>query len=434
MDVRLPDDIAAVKRHAGGVPGRRQTKQYSRDERQQHREARDANIEREKDSFRQRVCRNDRRGRLENRGGQADAERAADRREQQALSDQLSQQANAAAAEGRTNRDFACPSDPTSQKEIGDVGAGHQQHQADDADENRGGGPQVPADQCLPERFHDHAPAFVGVGRHAGNAVRDAGHVGARPFDCDARPQAADDLKIVHLTLLGGALGLEHDPEITGEQDLKVRGDDADDGVRFAVESHDAADDGRIAAEVAAPEPLADHDSMRGRRRIVRAERAARDRQDTKDVEESRRHRLAGNPFGQGAWSGQRPAAAGDGRHRGEGLVLFAPVHIVQRRDAVAGGPGRSFPEHHERIRIAVRQCPEQRRVEQAEDRGCRADAQGEDRDRECSEPGGSPQHASAVSKVAPECHASFDESWRFRVGKIHPSAPGLRGRSRSVG
>ena len=90
----------------------------------------------------------------------------------------------------------------------------------------------------------------------------------------------------------------------------------------------------RIAAEVAAPEPLADHDSMRGRRRIVRAERAARDRHDAKDVEESRRHRLAGNPFGQGPGSGQRPAAAGDGRHRRRtsGSVRSSPHSSAARR------------------------------------------------------------------------------------------------------
>jgi hypothetical protein len=151
-------------------------------------------------------------------------------------------------------------------------------------------------------------------------------------------------------------------------------------------------------------------------------------------VEEARRHRLPGYPFGQGSGSAQRLAAAGNGRYGRERSVLLAPVHVVQRRDAVVGRLGRRFPEHDERVGFAVGQRAQQGRVEQAEDRGGCPDAQGEDHDRQRSERWGSPEHASTVSKVAPECHASFDESWRLGVGEIHSSNPGQGVRSPSVG
>ena len=65
------------------------------------------------------------------------AERAADRREQQALGQQLADQPPARRAERQPDRDLLLPRRRTRQQQVGDVRAHDQQHQHDDDAENR---------------------------------------------------------------------------------------------------------------------------------------------------------------------------------------------------------------------------------------------------------------------------------------------------------
>ena len=61
-----------------------------------------------------------------------DAERAAHRREQQALGQQLANQTPARRAERQPDRDLLLPRRRAREQQVGDVGADDQQHQRDD--------------------------------------------------------------------------------------------------------------------------------------------------------------------------------------------------------------------------------------------------------------------------------------------------------------
>ena len=61
--------------------------------------------------------------------GQQQAERAADHGEQQRLGDELSEQPAAAGAERRAHRHLPLPGDRAREQQVGDVGAGDEQHE-----------------------------------------------------------------------------------------------------------------------------------------------------------------------------------------------------------------------------------------------------------------------------------------------------------------
>ena len=87
---------------------------------------------------------------------QCQAEAAADEREQQVLGEELLHEAPAAGAGGGAQRQLLLPGRPGGQQQVGDVGAGDQQHEADGAEQERQSLRRV-AEEGLVQR-HDLAP------------------------------------------------------------------------------------------------------------------------------------------------------------------------------------------------------------------------------------------------------------------------------------
>ena len=118
----------------------------------------------EGDSRRQRPGGHERGSQSNCRGRQGETRDAANCREEQALGHQLPQDAPAAPAERGAHGDFAGAADAPGKEEVRDIGARHQQDEADDAAEDERGGLQIAADERVAQRLDGDAPAFVGGG------------------------------------------------------------------------------------------------------------------------------------------------------------------------------------------------------------------------------------------------------------------------------
>ena len=189
----------------------------------------------------------------------------------------------------------------------------------------------------------------------------------------------------------------------------------ADDGEDVAVQPHLAPDDVRFAGEPRLPEVVADHrHGMRARRHIVgrRQQPAARSGADAEDVEEVAGDNQAVHQFGRVAGIEARADAAPAGEAV-EMLVVVAQrrVHRIGEHAAVAAG------DVGEAGRVADPQALEQRGVDEAEDGGVGADAEGEGQHGGHREAGLPAQHAGGVAHVLEE--------------SANPAAPGRAGRDR---
>ena len=100
------------------------------------------------------------------------------------------------------------------------------------------------------------------------------------------------------------------------------------------------------------------------------------------------------------ALSGQRQRVAVVGRDLGEDRVVAAPIGEVRRRHGAADAIGlleRGLVDAHERVRIRIRQRPQQHGIHRAKDRGRAADA---DRQRQHRD-----ERESGLRLAVPEAH-----------------------------
>ncbi len=150
-----------------------------------------------------------------------------------------------------------------------------------------------------------------------------------------------------------------------------------------AVESNGFADDVAAAAKPLLPEAVADNDRQRAAGpAICRGERSAEHRRDAEHVEVGPRHDPAPQQFGgRAVVVGHRSAlVSGD----------LGEVRLLRFERQVVGNREREFERRrvgvdaHETAGIRVRERPEERRVDRAEDRRRGADAQADrDQDRQ---------------------------------------------------
>ena len=164
------------------------------------------------------------------------------------------------------------------------------------------------------------------------------------------------------------------------------------------------------AAKSALPQALAQNHDACIERSVVLHERPAGDRPHAEHVEERRRDRLARNPLRNAIPGRQRLERPRDGRHRRERAILLAPIHEIERCDAIVGVVGSRFRQHHQVRGITEGKWPQQRCVEQAEDRARGADAQREHQSGEKRESGRRHEQPGGMTKVAPDSHGPLDE------------------------
>ena len=123
-------------------------------------------------------------------------------------------------------------------------------------------------------------------------------------------------------------------------------------------------------------------------------------RRHAQHPKEVRGHSHPADPFGL-AVRHQRRHPRTDQRHVLEGVAARAPVEKRRVAD-VAGRSGRAaLADRDQAIRICVRQRTQQHGVEDAEDRGVRADAERQGHERDRREAGRAPQQPRRIANVA---------------------------------
>ena len=333
--------------------------------------------------------------------------RPARRRQQDALGQELSEQAASAGAKRGTDGQLPAASHGARQLQPGRVGADDQQNGAD----GRGEQPDhavAAAGQHVPIGLHAR-PRPVGrhgrqFGEHRGELVAQAHgqrqELGLRLRGGPPRGEPADQTIVpVHAVWIG--------PERRPRVGLLVRPEvgrhDPDDGVRPAAQPHHLPDDARVALEVAGPDGVTQHD----RRRIglvLAQEGASELRLDSEDAKEARRHPEARDECRPAVAGEIDPGGAADACQRRKGLAVVARerngrLRVGDRR----AGPARVHDHVEDAVRLGEGQGTNEHGVDHADHHGRGAEAEPEDHHRRDRETGVLRQGARANSQVLPQ-------------------------------
>ena len=334
---------------------------------------------------------------------------AADDGKDQAFGEHLANQPPASRAKGRSQPDLALARGAARQQQICDIDARHEQHERDSAHQREQGGPQLPDHLLLQPKDHHRPPGialrflFLELGinalhlavgpleRHslvqAGNRVR----IAAPAYRAKLLQRLAEGDQKVGLLPHHRETGRHHTnhrlrPVVCGEG----HAEHVSTGEALLPEFVAQHDDRAVAAEV-----------FLGR---VRAAERGLDAQRAKDVGGDRQ---SVNP--------QRLAVDDDGK-------AGRPHHaqVIERAGALAPGdevgrgdhiPDRAapvgFPDRDDAIGLMVWQRLQHHRAHHAEDRGRRADAEGQRQQRGGGKARRRPQHANAMAEVP---HRVFEQ------------------------
>ena len=206
----------------------------------------------------------------------------------------------------------------------------------------------------------------------------DDGHFGIGGFEGDAALELAHYQKEVILAL--DLIGLEGERDVHGGI-ANVRGagsGDAEDGVEFAAHAELSADNAGIAAEMVAPEfVVEDDDVVVAGEGVVGNEMAAEDDFRAEEEVEPARGYAAGLDLFGPVGSGDGEAFASPAVEGVEDGGLLLPVEEVAGGSAVALAGFVVRPEHDDSIAIDVGERGEENGVEEAEDSGGGANAEG---------------------------------------------------------
>ena len=317
------------------------------------------------------------------------SQHAAQQRRQHALGQQLPHQLGAAGAERGAHHHFLLPAQQPGEGEVGGVGAGQQQHQADGAEEDPERRPET-AHQLLAHRHHRHRHAGDRRGRVlALQAGVDGADVCLRLANGDPRLQLAEEAHHAKGAAGDGRLRGAERTRRGGHEDARLVGilgqrrQHADDQDRFVVHAQPPADDARIAAEAVAPVVIGQQQHRIGAvALVVGSEVAPEDRFDTESAEEVGRRHAGRHPV-------RLPLADQVEGHRvvfhdrRQGLALGAVVAHLRHRevDVDLGLAAGARQQPHQRGAVAVGQRAQQHAAGDAEDRRVGADAQGQGQD-----------------------------------------------------
>ena len=127
------------------------------------------------------------------------------------------------------------------------------------------------------------------------------------------------------------------------------------------------------------------------------------------------------------AFTSERDATIGQGRQAGEDVLLGAPVEKVLRRHRI---PRRhcvvfqaALEDRDQADTFLERQWPEHHAVDDGEDRGGRADAQGQEDERDGREPGSPAERSRRVLQVTPETVQPHGAHIPHSLGRLHRAA-----------
>ena len=243
-------------------------------------------------------------------------------------------------------------------------------------------------------------------------------HRFARLRQRHARPQPRDGLKeeaaAVQLRWSQERhVGRPRDPDlklIQRERGCGL-GQDADDDVRRAIERQCLTEHRRIAIETLLPHRMADQDDVLAAGRIFGWREIATDRRLQAQCRQQRRRGLEANELFRIAAAGQRERVAYRQREIAEHLLLLLHGEVARIGEADARQVLRLVrrAQSDEPVRFAIRQRTQKDRVDDAEERDVRADAEREAEDGDQREAGRLEQltdrvtdlgHAASVTRV----------------------------------
>ena len=322
--------------------------------------------------------------RVPRRGDDRHAECAADHREDDAFREELPDEPRRASAECLTDRHLSTARRRSREQQIGDVRAPDEQHQTDAAEQKQQRSTDIAGDTVgewkhahvpvarrrvvrgiLPsQRLHEHIDAALRVGdgdagreptdraRKESRARLDRGLVERRAAKPERRPD------------LGSALFARV------ARRLKASRHHADDAIRIGIELHDPADDSGIGAEHSLPQAVADDRLLvEPGSRIARVERVAEPRSHAEQVEVVRRDDEQADALRAGQ-SAEVVVVEPARRDVGEDAGAFQIVPLRNRHaDVARADAGIVVHDAHELLGVRVRQRPQQRRVDDTEER-----------------------------------------------------------------
>ncbi len=337
--------------------------------------------------------------------GQAEADGAADDSEDEAFDQQLPDDPPAGGAEGGAHRDLAPALGRAREQQVGDVGAGDQQHEGDGAKNREERRPAGAADEAGLERLEPQAGHVLGLGLVGGDhLIRDRPQLGAGLRCGRAVAQTAEDAQ--HARGPGPLPfgGNERCPDLRRFGERLTAGHHADDRGRPAVDAKRAAEHAGIRAVARAPNSGADDDDgLRARALVGVDEIAAEGRRLPEHRERVGGEIRALHLFGQVtsvAEVHRRAAVAGE---PGEMARLRPPLLQLDER-RVAAAPVPQVPgEHVQVVGRFERKRPHERRVHDRETHRIGADAEGERQDRGGGEGAAADDQADGEAQVLHE-------------------------------
>lgn len=330
----------------------------------------------------------------------------------------LTEESGARGTDGGADGEFAATGPAASEEEIADVGASDEKNEADGAEENGERSLSV-TEKKLAERGGVNGPVLVDVWIGGGEASGDGaefsigggeGGVGLEAGDYGIGVLAA----IGELFFGGNESGEELG--VRGETEGRLRGHDADDGVRLRVQGHGFSDHGGIGGEAFFPKRVAEDDGANARLHVGGGEKAAVDRAQTENGKEIFGH------FGAFEMAGSSVTGEflggilkdGDG---GKGSGGGADIGDIGKRDAEKGkvkeGAARRKIDEAGRMREWER--AEEDGVDDREDGGVGTDAESEGEDRDEGEGGRffeETQGKAGVAKERVEERCGWGHGW----------------------
>ena len=294
------------------------------------------------------------------------------------------------------------------EQQVCDVGARDQQDEDDGTAQQPQRRTDVPGEHLLERR---RGELFPGPERHGKNAAEfPCGVVDLERGGPRRRrgPEPRGDVDGVRVIAAEG-IRLQRQPEVRRRIGDEAPRHDADHFVCVAAERQRAPDDVRVAGEAALPHPGTDDRHVRPVRTVfVARERPAERQRRAEHGEVAARYVHRVDVLGQVAAEEVRAGIArlirGD---RLEGGRLVAPQDELRDRGQPRRADARRGHELEEAIGLRIGERPQQHGVDDGEDRGVRADADGEHGERGQRESRRPPQHAARVDGVA--CEVSED-------------------------
>ena len=259
---------------------------------------------------------------------------------------------------------------------------------------------------------HDALSRAFGFGMGGGDARDDGVELGLRLLEGDARLQPADRLQEDHAPVFAscaGHRGRERQPQVDAAGELEGGRHHADDRVAVSREGDGLADHLRIAIEALTPDPVAEDHDPRGAHLIVALfQRSPQRRPHAQHGEEAAGDLRAFEQRGLASARHHVAVAVGGRGHGGqarEALALGFPVLELGQRQLHerALRDGVPLPGDDQSFLGGERQGAEDHRLDDAEDRGGGADAQGQGEHGHHAEAGVLREDPQAVAKVLRE-------------------------------